>query len=473
MKRLLQSYRDGDELELRFGKMSKHGFNPSIDEFTYSQLIGKYTSDEWPRVKKRYAFWRSKNRKRVIKDLDSGEVTGRMKKTIGNVEFMNGRVRLSLSREIPIAINNTTINNHPKIIRERNEFISPDGQIRVDLTKDVYNRHRVHFQFEIEFVSGNGDQPPTQSYIMSTIEDAMSILSNIQLEKRVVNDFNHLVLSSSSSSKPRIIFPTFNHISEIDFPFMFRTHAVTPIHSNWMDSNIYFASDGIYLITPGNNTIKLTDDIDPKLEGTVLLVGHNTNDTTTTKPNNIIVRDILINNFSSTDEDGIYDSYENRYNRYITPIVEKYGDVMSVFPLTVIDENVDVDHLLDQWDNSSGGDQVDGMLFHDNDVTKRFPDHLVWDKEKSELTLQDVLFLLSLVIPDHSVEVDPKLVHEKVNKFIHHTKNPHIFDRLSQHTGNNLVELSYQNEVENIKDLYDENQISEIVPLLHDYFNKK
>lgn len=317
MEEILRKYKDGDELELRFGFFERTYFKSNVNYFTYINLLNIYTRNpDYGRWDQRYHIRRF-NKVRTITD-EQGVIETTLKVNKGNHDILKNGVRVSLSKE-EISPSTGHILSGPVIERKRSTFTPKDenGLYKIDITDDFINEKH-YFQYEIEFLS-----KPSLWELKDTINGGLGILQHIQTLRLAIKTYNRLYSSDrvrKSDDRPYIKSPLPKNIQTYDFPYLEYYRVFVKLDG--LSYYIYFSDNNSYLINKSG--IELYFQGSPSSLAGTIVIGEYLKDV-----DEMYIYDILFKNFQDVRTKPLPERY-----KFLEEVIKESPRKLNIIPLT-------------------------------------------------------------------------------------------------------------------------------------------
>ena len=265
----------GLELEAKFGRFTRNGFESSLDKQNYIRTKSYFDKMAKPTISKTTDHVMGRVRKTIG---ESGEVTWMTKERLWNEDLYDYNIRYSMSREIKS--NPITSHFAPDLIREkfRSSYLVFNNTVRIDITTvDTFakNEKRTTYEVEIELIDkkslDNFEKAINvtlrlvlDTLILYTEKERFAISTEINgiLGSAKKGYIDHYPLVQARNLKMRdMVFGGIVGNSNFGFTV---THKVDGVRKM-----LYFARNGVWLASPSSLT-RISNIEIPTLTGTIL-----------------------------------------------------------------------------------------------------------------------------------------------------------------------------------------------------------
>ena len=265
----------GLELEAKFGRFTRNGFESSLDKQNYIRTKSYFDKMANPTISKTTDHVMGRVRKTID---ENGEISWMTKERLWNEDLYDYNIRYSMSREIKS--NPITSHFAPELIREkfRSSYLVFNNTVRIDITTvDTFaqNEKRTTYEVEIELIDkkslDNFEKAINvtlrlvlDTLILYTEKERFAISTEINgiLGSAKKGYVDHYPLVQARNLKMRdMVFGGIVGGSVTRYRVTYKTDGLRKL--------LYFARNGVWLASPSSLT-RISNVEIPSLTGTIL-----------------------------------------------------------------------------------------------------------------------------------------------------------------------------------------------------------
>jgi len=176
------------EMEMRFGKITKSKFDPTINKNSYERIMkGLLKYRDWEMVKESNTSVYYKNKKRIIVDDDTGDQSIMIKHNIKNINYDLGNspfdIRFSISSEVDVEDDKDDSDEEMDHVRVKKRMSFIRKNLSIDITQvsgeadDMDQEEGVKYEIELEIVDPKTIKDDVELFnIIYKIRDILKLL---------------------------------------------------------------------------------------------------------------------------------------------------------------------------------------------------------------------------------------------------------------------------------------------------------
>ena len=264
----------GLELEAKFGRFTRNGFESSLDKQTFIRVKQYFDKNSKPIVSKTTDHVMGRVRKTIDED---GEISWMTKERLWNEDLYDYNIRYSMSKEIKS--NPITSHFAPDLIREkfRSSYLVFNNTVRIDITTvDTFakNEKKTTYEVEIELIDKKS---------LDNFEKAINVTLRLVLDTLILytekerfaisTEINGILGSAKKGYIDHYPLVQARNLKMRDMVFggiVGGANFYTVTHkADGIRKMLYFSRNGVWLASPSSLT-RISNTEIPTLTGTIL-----------------------------------------------------------------------------------------------------------------------------------------------------------------------------------------------------------